>query len=877
MLTEALLHGMAFVARVLFFAGGTASIVAMARKKSAATSVLLALFASGALVASSIAASGGRDGTSFGALLALEALASILVLRTASLRGVEASIAAPVVLLITVGAVVAAEVEKASAQQFVLYAGLAVAFALAVSFVFARKSGLVSASFFPLFALAVILFALPFVPVLGMEQSGGRNWIGVFGATLQPSELAKVVLTVALAGYCATNLSRLTELRRRGIVPVSLLVGLCFALVAAQKDLGVALVVFAVAGAMMAVSSGRAGWKYALAFVVLFVGFAYIAYLLFPHVQARVGIWLNPNADPAGSGYQYAAAVEAVRGGGLLGTGLWFGKSYTAVPVVESDYVVCVIVEELGLAGLSLVVCCYAAIGLWVARTASRFDAGSFESNVAVGLGTLLVAEAFVNLGGVFNVIPMTGIALPFVSSGGSSMLGSVTCLGLLVAVSLKRKNEVPVRRQVAPRFVAICFAFGLACCFVAAAVLMQSGSNGIQLFGDAARGVVKGSVIASDGTVLAKNGDDGRREYPLGSFASHVIGSVDGVSGFEQAKGFEARLDGTGSGGLAEDVGNALALTRKGEDVVLTIDPAVQHAAEEVLVGRSGAVVAMEADTGKVLALASSDPVDLSSVGSGGSYLNRATQSLLAPGSTFKLVTLAAALDEGIVSERSSFDAPGALEVGNGEVANAEDMGYGTVGLAEATTLSLNTVYGPIGALLGADALSETASSFGFGGGLSFDLPLANSVMEGDLPGDWETAWAAIGQPVTDKGPYVTVLQMAAVMQAVAGDGTVLEPHVANDSDVRKIGVAMSSDTARRIRGILAENDAASSMSVHGVYGKTGTAERANGPDDAWYVGAAQGAAGTHVVVAVFIEGGGSGSAVAMPMACSVIDAALE
>lgn len=163
--------------------------------------------------------------------------------------------------------------------------------------------------------------------------------------------------------------------------------------------------------------------------------------------------------------------------------------------------------------------------------------------------------------------------------------------------------------------------------------------------------------------------------------------------------------------------------------------------------------MAAIDPQTGRILALASSDPIDPNDLAGGGSYLNRATQSVLAPGSTFKLVTLSTALASGKAFESKRYDAPSSLQLDQGAISNSGNVDAGAVTLAEATNLSLNTVFGQLGIALGSDALQAGAEQYGFNSPLPCDLPLATSTFAGSKMSEWETAWAAAGQPVTEKG----------------------------------------------------------------------------------------------------------------------------
>lgn len=198
------------------------------------------------------------------------------------------------------------------------------------------------------------------------------------------------------------------------------------------------------------------------------------------------------------------------------------------------------------------------------------------------------------------------------------------------------------------------------------------------------------------------------------------------------------------------------------GNDVKLTINSTIQKAAQDSLKGYKGACVAIDPKTGAILALASSptydaDDVDsiLSSGGDSSALYNRATQALYSPGSTFKIVTLTTALADNVATESTQYDSPSTLDIGGGKVTNFNNSSYGTITLQRATELSANTVFAQLGDQIGAKDLVSSSEKFGFNNALSFDLPLAKSLMpDPDEMTEWETAWAAAGEPVGEPCP---------------------------------------------------------------------------------------------------------------------------
>jgi len=287
--------------------------------------------------------------------------------------------------------------------------------------------------------LATILF--------GVEVGGARSWIAVGEFRMQPSELVKIVLVIFLASYLEEQREVLT-VGRRGLLGISwpglqylgpLLVmwGFSLALLIFQKDLGTALIFFGTFLAMIYTATGR--WSYVISGILLFAAGAVLCWFFFAHVRVRVAIWVNPWDDIERTGYQIVQSLFAIGSGGLLGTGLTAGRP-GLIPAVHTDFVFSAIAEEFGLFGGLALILIYLLI---VYRGFSiALDAGSgFGALLAAGLTSLLAIQTIVIIGGVTKLLPLTGVTLPFVSYGGSSLVSSYILLGLLTNISAKDRD----------------------------------------------------------------------------------------------------------------------------------------------------------------------------------------------------------------------------------------------------------------------------------------------------------------------------------------------------------------------------------------------------------------------------------------------------
>lgn len=284
------------------------------------------------------------------------------------------------------------------------------------------------------------------LPIRGVEVNGSRLWIHldlvVTTLSFQPGEVAKVAFVAFLAGYLADRQPALTGAHRRWgrvripeprqLLPV-LVVWLGSMLVLVfQRDLGASLLLFAVFVALLYAATGENG--YLLAGALLMGGGAVASWQAFSHVQRRVEAWLTPFADYEGAGYQISQGLFALGTGSLSGSGPGLGRP-DLIPNAITDFIFAAVAEELGFAGSVAVLAAYAlmvAVAFGIALRARDL----FRKLLAAGLGFALGMQTFLILGGVLRLVPLTGIALPFMSYGGSSLVGNFLLVALLLRVS---------------------------------------------------------------------------------------------------------------------------------------------------------------------------------------------------------------------------------------------------------------------------------------------------------------------------------------------------------------------------------------------------------------------------------------------------------
>lgn len=777
------------------------------------------------------------------------------------------------------------------------------------------------------FTIGIIGVALILLPmVFGTEQGGSKLWLRLGSFSFQPGELAKIAIVLFLASFFAANrellsvssrkIGPLTLPRPRMLAPVLCMWGLSLLIVVFERDLGSALLFFTIFVVMIYVTTGRA--SYVLISVALLAAGAVGCYFLFNHVRVRFNIWLDPFADAQGGGLQIVQSLYSLADGGLFGAGVGRGMP-RLIPVVESDFIFSAIGEEMGLLGGSAVLLLFMLFAVRGFATAARAKS-DMAAFTATGLTTSVCFQAFLIVAGVTKFMPLTGVTLPFMSQGGSSLLASFIIVGLLLrcgdqgtghnvlvsgsgvagstvtpALHANGVSQVHDALKDSP-YAMVSFGMetpesgvlgrvalshrltALVTFFTVLFALLIANLTFIQVIkaGDyqsmpsnnhtIARSakVQRGAIITSDGVTLAESlkQSDGTyvRSYPAGNLAVHTVGYLStqyGATGIEST--MNNALTGHADHSSWQGAMNSLAgIEQPGDSVVLTINSKIQQVADEALAGRVGAVVVLDPSTGAVLAKSSAPTYsydDLAAAITGasgnGALVDRTTQALYAPGSTFKAVTLSAALNSGAFTLDSTFDAPASMDIGGAAVTNDGDREYGTLTLREAFAVSSNVAFGQLAVQEGAGELVKYAEAFGYDGSLGLDFSCIPSVMANPgAMGEWETAWAGCGQPVGEhasaNGPQATVMQNAVVAAAIANGGVIMNPYVVDSvlspegtqiskTAPKSLGQAISADTAREVTDAMVSvvesgTGGAASLSGVTVAGKTGTAETGSG-----------------------------------------------
>ncbi|MDD5800197.1 MAG: FtsW/RodA/SpoVE family cell cycle protein [Coriobacteriales bacterium] len=806
--------------------------------------------------------------------------------------------------------------------------------------------------------LGVALLVLPML--IGTERGGSKLWITFGPFSFQPGELAKILIILFLAAYLAEHRELLSASthkvgplalpRPRMLMPLLAMWGISLLVVVFERDLGSALLFFTFFVVMLYATTGRV--SYVLISLVLLLLGGVVCYHVFSHVQNRIDIWLDPFGNPDG-GYQLIQSLYSLADGDLIGSGIGKGMP-TLIPVVESDFIFSAIGEEMGLLGGAAVLIAYMLFAVRGFATAARAKS-DISAFTAIGLTTSIAFQAFLIVGGCTGFLPLTGVTLPFMSQGGSSLLASFIVVGLLLRAGdeatgrdtqMAGAGTMPQVRSEKAAAVAhgshVRGSFGLdtpesgvlgrvalgnrlvhlitvfAVLFallithltviqvVRAQEYREMPSNNHTIARTAY--VQRGAIITSDGQTLVESVQqaDGTyvRSYPNGSVAAHTVGYIStqyGSSGIESS--MNDTLTGQQNYSTWQDALNSLAgIQTPGSSVVLTLNYQMQKAAESALKNYTGAIVVLDPSTGAVLAKASNPTYDLTNISaaltsSSSSLVDRTTQ-LYTPGSTFKVVTLAAALETGTYTLNSTINAPASMNIGGQSVSNDHNTGYGEISLSEALAYSANTAFGQIGTKLGANTLVSYAKAFGYGSSLGQDFSCTASLMpDPSEMTEWETAWAACGQPVGEHsspaGPQTTVMQNAVVAAAIANNGIVMNPYIVDHvlspsgattstTSPKSLGKAVSSETAASVKEAMlavvqSGTGTGARVSGYKVAGKTGTAQVGNNSINSLFIGFAPYDSPT-VAISVCIEGNGKDvTGVAAEVAGQVFSACLN
>ena len=692
----------------------------------------------------------------------------------------------------------------------------------------------------PLASFKYAYLAIGFVSILavlliGATTYGSRLSITVLGLTFQPSEFVKMlyVLFIASALYLSHDLLQIFITAACAAAHVLVLVF--------SKDLGSALIYFVVYIVMLYAATGKARWP--LAGLLLMIVASFVAYRLFGHVRTRVDVFLNPWATIDSTGYQITQSLFAISGGGFFGMGL-FGGIPTTIPFVEEDVIFAAIAEELGVvfALLLLAVC----VSMFLDFMSEAYYARDrFKKLVFLGIGTTYIFQVFLTVGGGTKFIPLTGVTLPLVSYGGSSVLSTIISLALCEGLILRPDDEFPeyepdskreqtgtgkLRKKSSRRekwrnpnlvisaitviLMTVMMVYIGLHSYADRKDLMRYSYNKHQAL--YMKTVKRGDIVDRNGVVLATTtlDENGRqmRKYPFGRAFAHVIGySVKDMSGVEEEANYELLHTNI-------PVTRQAALAAKGElypgnMAVTTLDSRLQETIYQAMQGYRGAVIVTNPKTGEILALCvtpSFDPETIdedwetyttakdATVG-GGVLVNRVTQGLYPAGSTFKIITSLAYLKEHHDSDSDySYDCTGQITLDGETIRCFDSYAHGQVSLESSFALSCNSSFVNIGVSTDRKIMAQTLKDLYFAKALPCDLTTNQSATVDPLTANTKDLMQfSIGQGKTQMTP----LHMNMITAAIANGGVMMRPYVLSgiaDSDGKIIADYGSHEAGR-------------------------------------------------------------------------------
>ena len=282
-----------------------------------------------------------------------------------------------------------------------------------------------------LLIVAIVLLLL--VPLIGVEANGARRWIGIGSLTLQPSEIAKIGIILAFAVIICNNRGRMKSFRY-GIAPFAAILLVIVGLLILEPHFSASIIIIAIGGVMMFLGGARLIWFIA-AGIAAGGGIA-VLLTLFPYASTRITTWRDPFSSTSDEGYQIVQSLYSIGSGGLTGLGLGQSRQkYLYLPEEHNDFIFSVVCEELGFIGAVLILVLFALLiirGYWIAMHAA--DRYSFL--VSAGITTLLAIQVILNVAVVTNLVPCTGISLPFFSYGGTALLIQMAEMGIVLSVS---------------------------------------------------------------------------------------------------------------------------------------------------------------------------------------------------------------------------------------------------------------------------------------------------------------------------------------------------------------------------------------------------------------------------------------------------------
>ncbi|MCM1183142.1 MAG: penicillin-binding transpeptidase domain-containing protein [Roseburia sp.] len=840
----------------------------------------------------------------FLALLQVIAVFTFLVLMRAIYPSSDRLILNHIAMLLSISFVILTRLSYArSLRQFVIVA-VSLIIALIIP-VFVKHVSLIKRCEWLYVTVGIAILGA--VLVSGRISNGSKLAFSVFGISFQPSEFVKIIYVLFLAGI-------LSRAKHFGHIFLSAVLAAAHVLIlVASKDLGSALIFFVTYVVLLYVSTRKA--RYLILGLAGAAAASYVSYFLFAHVRVRVAAWLDPWTDIDATGYQIAQSLFGI------GTGGWFGMGIDAgtpgsIPYVEQDFIFSAICEEYGVVfGICLIAICVNLFLEIVNIAHSCRD--SFVRHSVYGLGIVYIMQIFLTIGGNSKFVPLTGVTLPLISYGGSSVLATLMMFAVVQGFYIYREPlpetdagaetedaEIPCAPRLQMNLIAGAFTLAFAAIgvylthyvhFDSTEVINNSYNAKRQEI--LASQTIRGDILSADGEVLATTRPDTEeRYYPYGEVFAHAVGyAANGRMGVEQSANIYLVSSNISlNNKLLDDLENEKHM---GNTVITTFDARLQKIAYNALGLYEGAIVITDPATGRILALVSKpdfDPNEITQIWDSlledtesSVLVNRVTQGMYPPGSTFKILTALEYIRENPADYQNySFQCDGSFTNGDYAIKCYHGARHGNVDFTTAFAKSCNSAFADISLRLDRKSFSKTLESLYFNREFPADFPVKQSSISREIAeSDNDMIQTAIGQGITQ----ITPLQMAMITGMIANDGEMMQPYMIERIETAD-GTTLRQFTPTSLGQLISEEEATALKELmHAVVeegtgtrfkgagysaaGKTGSAEyNSNSDSHAWFTGFTYDTE-MPLQITIIMEGAGSGGEYAVPVARRILE----
>ncbi len=795
-----------------------------------------------------------------------------------------------------------------SIRQFMIIA-VSLVVALIIPF-FMKYTSLLKRCEFLFAAIGIVILGI--VLIRGSITNGSKLSFSVFGLSFQPSEFVKIIYVL----FIASILSRAQHFGH--IVLSAVLAAIHVFILTASKDLGGALIYFIAYIVLLYVSTHKL--RYLAAGFLGGAVAAYASYLMFAHVRVRVAAWLDPWTDINATGYQIAQSLFGIGTGGWFGMGIDAGTP-SSIPYVEQDFIFSAVCEEFGVIyGICLIAVC---VNLFLEMVRIAHSCHVIFSKYAVyGLGLIYIIQLFLTVGGNSKFIPLTGVTLPLISYGGSSVLATLIMFSVVQGFYIyndsceeKKQDNVKVTSNDNNKII---LGFPKLSMNITAGVFVGlfvaiSGYLIHYVYFDSshiinnpyntkrqdllAAQTIRGDILSADGQVLATTDiDTEERHYPFDKVFSHAVGyASNGRMGIEQSTNmFLVSSNVPLNNRLQNDLAGEKHM---GNTVVTTLDAKLQKIAYDALGLYDGAVVITEPSSGKILAMVSKPDFDPNTIKetwddiiedtTSSVLLNRVTQGVYPPGSTFKILTVLEYIRENPDTYKDyQFQCTGKFTDDGHTIRCFHNTSHGTVDLEKAFAKSCNSAFASIGLEINRKKFEQTLYSLYFNRELPVDfLTKSSSISDKISQSNGVMLQTAIGQGTSQ----ITPILMAMVTAMIANNGEMMTPYMIDhietvDGDIIKqynpksLGQKITQQEAAALQemmtAVVTEGTGTRLESqLFGAAGKTGSAEYNKDSDShAWFTGYTYNTE-QPLQITVIMEGAGSGGEYAVPVARRILE----